>query len=47
MYSALKLIKSNYSSVLADEPLAELIRAVLTTYQPNFKKVTAYPELYL
>jgi len=46
MYSTLKFIKSKYRSVLTDEHLTELERTALTTYQPNFKKLTAYPELY-
>jgi hypothetical protein len=40
-----KIIKSNYRSVLTDERVTELIRTALTTYRPNFKKLTACPEL--
>jgi hypothetical protein len=46
MYSTLKFIKSKYRSVLTDEHLTEPVRTALTTYQPNFKKLAAYPELY-
>jgi hypothetical protein len=45
IYSMLKFIKSKYCSVLTGERLTELVRTVLTTYQPNFKKLTAYQEL--
>jgi hypothetical protein len=36
----------NAKIVLADENLAELVRTASTAYQPNFKKFTAYTELY-
>jgi hypothetical protein len=42
----LKLIKSKYRPVLTDERLTELVLTALTTYQSNFKKLIAYPELY-
>jgi hypothetical protein len=40
MYSTLKFITSKYHSVLTDEHLIELVQAALTTYLPNFKKLT-------
>jgi hypothetical protein len=46
MYSTIKLIRSKYRSVLTDEHLTELVETALNTYQPHFKKLTAYPELY-
>jgi hypothetical protein len=46
MYSKIKFIASKYRSVLTDERLTELVRTAVTTYQPSFKKRTAYPELY-
>jgi hypothetical protein len=45
MYQTLKLIKSKYRSGLTDEHLTELVRTAVTTYQPKFKKLAAYPEL--
>jgi hypothetical protein len=44
-YSTLNFIKSKYRSVLADEHLTELVQTVLTTYQPNIKKLIANPKL--
>jgi hypothetical protein len=46
MYSTQKFIKSKYRSVLTDEHLTELVRTAVTTYQPTFKRVTAYPEFW-
>jgi hypothetical protein len=46
MYSTLKFIKSNYRSILTDEHQTEQAATALSTYQPNFKKLTAYPKLY-
>jgi hypothetical protein len=39
-------MKSKYRLVLTGEHLTELVKIVLTTYQPNFKKLTTYPELH-
>jgi hypothetical protein len=46
MYLRLKFFKSKYRSVLTDKHVAELVRTDLTTYELNFKKLTAYPELH-
>jgi hypothetical protein len=46
MCSTLKFIKSKYRSVLTDEHLTKRVRTALTAYQPNFKNLTAYPELF-
>jgi len=46
MHSTLKFVKEQYRSVFIDEHLNELVRTALTTFQPNFEKTTAYPELY-
>jgi hypothetical protein len=47
MYSALKFIKSKHRSVLADEQFTEIVRTAVTTYQPKFKKLASFPDLYL
>jgi hypothetical protein len=46
MYPTLKIHEIKVLLGLADEHLAELLQTVLTTYQPNFKNLTAYPELH-
>jgi hypothetical protein len=46
MYLTLKFITSKHRSILADEYLTDIVRTAVTTYQPNFKKLTAYTELY-
>jgi hypothetical protein len=44
MYSMLTFIKSKYRSVSSDEHFTELVRTALTTYQPKFQTLTAYPN---
>jgi hypothetical protein len=41
----LKFAILKYHSILTDKHLTELVQMALTTYQPNFKKLAAYPEL--
>jgi hypothetical protein len=45
MYPKQKFNKLKNRSVLTGERLTELVRTALATYQPNFKKLTACPEL--
>jgi hypothetical protein len=46
MYWTLKFIKSKYCLVFSDDHLTEIVQTALIAYQLNFKKLTAYPELY-
>ncbi|KAL4126266.1 hypothetical protein QTP88_010491 [Uroleucon formosanum] len=41
LYSTMKMIKSKHRSTLTDGHLTELLRTALTTYSPDFKKLTS------
>jgi hypothetical protein len=41
LYSTMKMIKCKHRSTLTDDHLTELLKTALTTYSPNFKKLTS------
>jgi hypothetical protein len=41
LYSTMKMIKSKHRSILTDDQSTEFLRTALTTYSPDFKKLTS------
>ncbi|XP_076321861.1 SCAN domain-containing protein 3-like [Tachypleus tridentatus] len=46
LYSVMKFVKPKHNAVLTNQHLTELIRTALTTYQPEFQRLTTRMETH-